>query len=216
VIPAVRSVLNWARGRRAPQRSVAFSLPLILLSIALATPAARAALNVMPFETDFPWRAPGYVPDELLVKFKDGVSSAKAADVLRSKGATAKRVLTSDGLIRVKLPQGTTVSDALDSLGTLPEVEYAAPNAYGAGFFTPNDPLFTQFDLTWNLRDVGAVGAWDVVTGDPSIVLAMIDTGVAYEDHEIPDYERANVKPGSPDIASRRNCRGRFSRATTS
>jgi len=196
VIPAVRSVLNWARGRRAPQRSVAFSLPLILLSIALATPAARAALNVMPFETDFPWRAPGYVPDELLVKFKDGVSSAKAADVLRSKGATAKRVLTSDGLIRVKLPQGTTVSDALDSLGTLPEVEYAAPNAYGAGFFTPNDTLFTQFDLTWNLRNVGATGAWDVVTGDPSIVLAMIDTGVAYEDHQIPDYERANVKPG--------------------
>jgi len=195
VIPAVRSVLNWARGLRAPRLRLAFALPLTILSIALAATAARAGLNVMPFETDFPWRAPGYVPDELLVKFKDGVGTAKATNVLRGKGATAKRVLTPDGLIQVKLPPGLTVSDALDSLGTLPEVEYAAPNAYGGGFFTPNDTLFSQFDLTWNLRDVGATGAWDVVTGSPSIVLAMIDSGVAYEDHEIPDYERANVAP---------------------
>jgi serine protease len=163
----------------------------------LFAPAALAGLNVMPLETAFPWRAPGYVPDELLVKFKDGVSRAKAISALRSKGATLKRALTPDGLTQVGLPVGATVDEELDSLGTLPEVEYATPNGYAAGFFTPNDPLFTQFDLTWNLRDVGATGAWDVVTGDPSIVLAMIDTGVAYEDHEIPDYERANVAPNT-------------------
>jgi serine protease len=135
------------------------------------------------------------VPDELLVKFKDGVSPGKAMNDLRDKGASLKKTLTPDGLTQVQLPPGMSVSDALDSLGTLPDVEYAAPNAYGAGFSTPNDPLFQVFDLTWNLRDVGATGAWDVVTGNPSIVLASIDTGVAYEDHDIPDYERANVNP---------------------
>lgn len=176
--------------------------------IALAAPAAHAGLNVMPFETDYHWRAPGYVPDELLVKFKDGVSTGKAMNALKSKGASLKKALTPDGLIEVALPPGMSVSDALDSLGTLPDVEYAAPNAYGAGFSTPvvqgadkgtpafgtpTDPLFQVFDLTWNLRDVGAVAAWDVITGKPNIVLASIDTGVAYEDHDIPDYERAHV-----------------------
>ncbi len=152
----------------------------------------------MPFETDFPWEAPGYVPDELLVKFKDGVSNGKAMSVLRGNGASPKRVLTSDGLIQVKVPPGTTVEQAMDAFGALPEVEYATANAYGAGFSTPpNDSLFNEFDLTWNLRNVGAVAAWDVVTGDPSIVLAMIDSGVAYEDHEIPDYERAYVLASS-------------------
>jgi len=197
VIPATNSVPHGARRFRASRLRAAASLPLALLVVALVAPAALAGLNVMPLETAFPWRAPGYVPDELLVKFKEGVSGEKATDALRSKGATLKRALTPDGLMQVQLPQGATVDEELDSLGTLPEVEYAAPNAYAAGFFIPNDPLFTQFDLTWNLRDVGATGAWDVVTGDSSIVLASIDTGVAYEDHEIPDYERAKVAPNT-------------------
>ncbi len=44
---------------------------------------------------------------------------------------------------------------------------------------------------------MGAVAAWDVITGKPNIVLAMIDSGMAYEDHAIPDYEKAGVKPGT-------------------
>jgi serine protease len=197
VIPAYPSVPHRARRFRAPRLRFAAALPFALLAISFSAPVALAGLNVMPLETAFPWRAPGYVPDELLVKFKDGVSRAKAVSALRSKGATLKRALTTDGLTQVQLPPGTTVDAELDSLGALPDVEYAAPNAYAAAFFTPNDPLFTQFDLTWNLRDVGATGAWDVVTGDPSIVLAIIDSGVAFEDHPIPDYERANVAPAS-------------------
>jgi len=175
----------------------AFVLPLALLAAGLLAPAAHANLNVMPLETAYPWHAPGYVPDELLVKFKGGVGRAEAIRALRSKGATLKRALTPDGLTQVQIPVGTTVDEEMDSLGALPDVEYATPNGYAAAFSTPNDPLFGVFDLTWNLRDVGATGAWDVVTGDPSVVLAIIDSGVAYEDHAIPDYELANVAPGT-------------------
>jgi serine protease len=171
-------------------------LLLTLLTIALGAPSAQAGLNVMPRETDFGWTAPGYVPDELLVKFKDGVTTAGAMKTIRGKGAAAKRLITSDGLIQVKLPPGASVSDAINSWSTLPNVEYVTANAYAHGFFTPNDSVIGQFDLAWNLRSVGAYGAWDVVTGSPDVVLAMIDTGVAYEDHPIPSYELPNVKPG--------------------
>jgi serine protease len=163
----------------------------------------------MPFETDFAWRAPGYVPDELLVKFKSGVATASAMTAIRNKGAEARRLLTREGLIQVKLPPGTRVEDVIEGWSALPEVEYAAPNAYAQGFFAPNDSVIGQFDLAWNLRNVGAYGAWDVVTGDPSIILAIIDTGVAFEDHPIPSYERPFLWPGttmyrrSPELPNR-------------
>jgi serine protease len=152
----------------------------------------------MPFETDFTWRAPGYVPDELLVKFKDGVSTASAMTAIRNKGAEAKRVLTPDGLIQIKLPPGTVIENAIDSFGALSDVEYATPNLYAQGFFTPNDSLIAKVDWTWNLRNIGAYAAWDLVpAADPNIVLAIVDTGVAFEDYPIPGYELPHVKPGS-------------------
>ena len=189
-------VLSRARGLRAPGLFVAI-LSAALLLFPLLTPIAHAGLNVMPLETDFQWRAPGYVPDELLVQLKGNVSASKGLAMLRNKRATLKKLLTTDGLLEVRIPEGMTLSEAFDSLNAQPEVEYATVNGYGGAFFAPNDTLFDEFDLTWNLRNVGAVAAWDVVTGSPSVVLAMIDSGVAYENHEIPVYERGFVKPGT-------------------
>ena len=151
-------------------------------------------------------RAPGYVPDELLVKFKSGVSEARAEGVIRAKGASSHGRIASDGLLWVKLAAGTTAPRAIDDWNAHPDVEYAAPNLYAATSFVPNDSVIGQYDIAWNLRNVGAYGAWDVVRGDPRIVLAIIDSGVAFEDHPIPDYELSGVKPGvtmyrrSPDL----------------
>jgi serine protease len=196
VIPPFSSLPCRARRSRAPRLQYALAFLITLLTSTLSTPSAQAGLNVIPPETDFGWTAPGYVPDELLVKFRDGVATAGAMKTIRAMGASPKRVLTPDGLIQVKLPPNASVSDAIVSFNALPDVEYAAANAYAHGFFVPNDPVIGKFDLAWNLRSVGAYGAWDVVTGDPSIVLASIDTGVAYEDHPIPSYELAHVTPG--------------------
>jgi serine protease len=183
-------VLSRARVPHAP-----VLLP-VLAAVILASTPARAGLNVIPSESDFAWKAPGYVPDELLVKFRSSVSTASAMKVLLRKGATPERLLTTDGLIQVRIPPGHSLSAAFDSLNAQPEVEYATVNGYAQGFFAPNDTLFDEFDLTWNLRNVGAVNAWDTVTGSPDVVLAMIDTGVAYENHPIPGYELPFVKPG--------------------
>ena len=167
-----------------------------LIAAAVCVASADAGTNALPRETEFGWRAPGYVPDELLVKFKGGVSAARAASLIRAKGALAKRALASDGLIQVKLPKGASVPDEIAAWESIADVEYAAPNLYARGFFVPNDPLIGEFDLGWNLRSVGAYDAWDVVTGDPGVVLAIIDSGVAFEDHPVPGYERPFITPG--------------------
>ncbi len=45
-------------------------------------------------------------------------------------------------------------------------------------FYTPNDPLITSFaSQHWWLTNVNAYGAWDIQTGNSSMIIAIIDTG---------------------------------------
>jgi serine protease len=186
------------------------AVPLVVVALlALAGPSARAQstwTSAVPTGLDFPWHAPGYVPDELLIKFRQTTPASRIRDLVAAAGATLRRDPGADGLAWVRLAPGTDVASAAPQWEKLPEVEYASANVYARAFFMPNDTVITTTDTGWNLRNVGAYGAWDVVHGDPRIVLAIIDTGVAYEEHDIPDYEQPFVKPGvthyrqSPDL----------------
>jgi serine protease len=179
------------------------TLPLFLASIsilgAFSWPGhARAQSSLMEIPTGLEpgIRWPAYVPGTLLVKFKPPVDANGRLAAVVSEGATLERDVTDDGLVKVRLGPGQNVPDVLDHWNARSDVEYAAPNLYARGFFTPNDTTIAQFDLAWNLRQVHAYDAWDVVTGDPSVIVAIIDSGVAFEDREIPTYERQFVRPG--------------------
>jgi len=160
----------------------------------------------MPAGLEPYWRNPGYVPGELIVKFRDTTAPGRIRSAAAEQGAALKQDPERDGLTFVRLGPDATVFDAAARFERLPEVEYAVPNLYAHAFFVPNDSVISHGDEAWNLRVVDAYDAWDVVTGSPSVVLAIIDTGVAFEDHEIPDYERAGLWPGttmyrqSPDL----------------
>ncbi|NLY43187.1 MAG: S8 family serine peptidase [Clostridiaceae bacterium] len=54
----------------------------------------------------------------------------------------------------------------------------------------PNDTYYSQ---QWNLPMVGAEEAWDITTGSPEIIVAVIDTGLYYEH---PDIDRSRTLPG--------------------
>jgi serine protease len=73
------------------------------------------------------------------------------------------------------------------------ETQTPAPPAVPATIEgTPNDPLFAQ---QWHLAAIGLPDAWKVTTGS-DVTVAVLDTGVAYEDDR--DYRRA------PDLAGTR------------
>jgi hypothetical protein len=55
---------------------------------------------------------------------------------------------------------------------------------------TPDDELFEQYQ--WNLRRLGLPQAWGLTTGSPSVVIAILDTGVS---HGHPDLAR-KLLPG--------------------
>lgn len=172
-------------------------------ALPLANPAQAATSRAVPIVPD-----PLFVPGELLVQFRPEVAKSDRARVAREGGATLSREVTADGLVKVLLGPGDTVEGAEARFRARADVEYAIPNLRAKAFFTPNDSLITSedMDLAWNLRSVHAYDAWDIQTGDPDIVVAIVDTGVAYEDHEIPAYESARLWPGttrykrSPDL----------------
>src|SRR5688572_970441 len=205
-VSAGKSRLIRSRQHLSLNRLLAIALFLALpLSAALAQAPQTKDFAIQAGQEDgFRW--PGYAEGELLVKFHDRVAPESRKAAAAEENAQVAGVLTADGLVKMTLPPGQTVMDALERWNARSDVEYAAPNLYARSFFTPNDTTIATFDLAWNLRAIHAYEAWDLITADPSIVLAIIDSGMAFEDREIPQNERPFVKPGvtmyrqSPDL----------------
>jgi serine protease len=189
-----RTLVPSRPGRRHFPAGFALSLFALLawcapLGVAYAAEAAPAPPTVDAL----------FVPGQLLVQFRATVTNGDRARAAREEGVELMGEVTPDGLVKLRIGAGDTVERAAARFRRRSDVEYAVPNLYAHGLFVPNDSLITstEADLAWNLRIVHAYDAWDIQTGDPSVVVAIIDTGVAYEEHEIPDYERAALWPGS-------------------
>ncbi|WP_369903086.1 S8 family peptidase [Bacillus manliponensis] len=115
-----------------------------------------------------------YVPNELIVKFKDDAPINKIKELQQSTGAT---IVSSDdtlGFHVIKLLKGT-VEENVKILENNPYVEYAEPNYYFHAFWNPND---TYFNNQYGLQKIQAPQAWDSERSAPGVKIAIIDTGV--------------------------------------
>jgi len=149
---------------------------------------------------------PDFAPNQLIVKFKRGASGS-AIEVLKADhGAAQIRKSKSGSFVTLGLPEGSDVLDKAGIFSKNPLVEYAHPNYFAQAHFVPND---TFYCFQWHLDDslegtstdlschplvggnpfggmngggIGLEDAWDIDTGSASIVVAVIDTGVAYQD----------------------------------
>ena len=82
------------------------------------------------------------------------------------------------------LADGSSVPALAEQAAALPGVRYAEPNGILQLAFEPNDPLFNE---QWGPQKIEAPAAWDITTGDPSVVIAFIDTGINFEHEEFQD-----------------------------
>lgn len=85
-----------------------------------------------------------------------------------------------------------TAAEAITALPTGPARRGVPTDSPMAGDPTgPNDPLYSQ---QWGLGAIGAPAAWFVTMGDPSVVVAVVDTGIDGEhadlrNHLVPGYD---------------------------
>ena len=126
-----------------------------------------------------------YVPDEILVKFKPDVGEEAITTMNFGYRTSVKSTLLSGTKI-LHVPSGKTVDEMVTIYEGLPGVEYAEPDYVVHAFMVQNDPFYTY---QWHLDNdeyggINMESAWDTSTGYGAVV-AVLDTGVAYEDYDI-------------------------------
>ncbi len=99
----------------------------------------------------------------------------------------------------IELPATAILSDALADYAAVPGVASAEPVPVAGLSYVPNDPrVADQWQLGQpNDRDSDVFEAWDLVRGDSSIVIAILDTGVLYSHEDMggsaPPYTDGNI-----------------------
>lgn len=135
-------------------------------------------------------QTPAYRDGELLVRFSSEQRSASLGDFERASGIRIRGRLAHGGIVHLALPPDITVVQAMARYAQDPEVVFAEPNYLLHSQNIPDDPLL---NLQWGLENSGqqvngyvgtpgadleAVHAWAAVTGNPQVVIAVVDSGV--------------------------------------
>ena len=137
------------------------------------------------------------VPGQIIVRYAPTTTRNEQSAITAEANAHGLRKLGPRTKL-VQLRRGASVADAVRKLERQPGVLSAEPNYILHTLARPSDSMFDQL---WGLDNVGqaivghsgtadadidAPEAWDLSTGSSSVVVGVLDTGVAY-DH--PDLE---------------------------
>lgn len=123
-----------------------------------------------------------YAAGKVLVKFRDGMSSASRTESLRASSSRTAAIgthPTSADFDLVTIDANEDAEAVAASFRSQAGVEYAQAAYLNHTMLVPNDPLYRQ--LQWNLPLIDMERAWDLQPlAGSTIVVAVLDTGVAY------------------------------------
>ncbi|MBU1185692.1 MAG: S8 family serine peptidase [Acidobacteria bacterium] len=134
-----------------------------------------------------------WAENRLIVKFRSGADAVRIGCFLSQNGVSISRSIPRLGVTELILPEGTTVPEMMGVFNRCPDVEFVEPDYRTFICAQPNDTFFPyQYALSntgqWigppgSVRgtigaDMGALDAWDETRGDPSVVVAVIDSGI--------------------------------------
>jgi hypothetical protein len=120
---------------------------------------------------------------QLLVRFRASANTSQTRDTLAAVGAHEVKAIPDLGVRVVSVPAAAS-KHALASLWHSRNVQHAEPDAVALPEETvPNDPFFPQGSLAlaggaWGWYQTHTTRAWDITEGDPSVVIAILDTGL--------------------------------------
>ncbi|MFM2381195.1 MAG: hypothetical protein RLZZ143_3778, partial [Cyanobacteriota bacterium] len=130
-----------------------------------------------------------HVPNQLILKFKQGIASAEVAQFKSLFGAVSTQTIKLTGAEIWKLSGSLSVEKILAQYRSNPIFEYIEPDYIRTlGTITPqatfpNDPSFNQL---WGLHNTGQSGGTaDADIDAPNLVIGVIDTGVDYNHQDL-------------------------------
>jgi serine protease len=155
-----------------------------------------AAVLILVGATGFAVQAkPAFRPNEIIVKFDPNVAGIQSAQIAEAYGCRLAGTCPAGHLQLVRVPEPVDPQQMAAAFEQRADVVYAEPNPIATILYMPDD---SYYSYQWNLQnsDTGGIhmeDAWDSGPGDPNVIVAILDTGVAYEDYGI--YRQA------PDLA---------------
>lgn len=117
------------------------------------------------------------VPGEVIVVLDSAVSADSSERALEGLGAEVERMDGDASALVVDVPLGTSAPVFTRIAEEMPGVAWVQPNYIYRTAYHPNDPMLGQ---QWGITAIHAETAWDTTTGESSVLVAVVDTGVDY------------------------------------
>jgi len=147
-----------------------------------------------------------WVPGELLIKTKPGVTAAQLDSLNKTMGVTSVRLLkaANNDWQLIQFSPLDDVKDKAREYVKSGKVLHAEPNLI---FHTetvdprlPGDPSFDEAETCYQFNITEANYAWKTISEAPSVIVAVIDTGINYKHEDLKDNMWVNPSPTIGDI----------------
>jgi len=201
-------------GARAPITADNGRRPLVLLALVAAALVLTSGLIDRPGAKGEPPDPPSVPSDiteeevpegDLLVKFRPDAQPSEIGRLHAAANAAFISDIAGIGVTRLRLPPGQAHA-SVELYRASEAVEFVEVDGAVQTQFSPNDPYYTGAYATtrfgniaqWAPQAVSAPAAWDITQGDPSVVIAVVDTGV---DTQHPDLA-AKIVGGTSFLGS--------------
>lgn len=114
---------------------------------------------------------------QAVVCFVDGILTEEQVDLIESAGGDVLRQTDATRTVLVQIEPDSYSSFAQD-IQQSDLVDYVERNHQALLCSIPSDPYYP---VQWNLSEIEAHKAWPLETGSANVVVAVVDTGVAYD-----------------------------------
>ena len=212
--------------RMKPYVAQAAAIVVALVATGLVGESLAVAEELSPPAAGAPWNA---ASDRVIVKLRiagsgttgqakptDAQSALRIGEIGRRVGLRARSLSRLGSDLHVvaveRAGPGESLQETLSRLSADPAVEFAEPDARMRPHRLPNDPGFSE---QWFLRAaapgpdgptdsaVDAVAAWEVTTGSPAVVVAVLDTGVRFDHPDLlPVADGGKLLPGHDFVSA--------------
>jgi serine protease len=121
-----------------------------------------------------------YEPGKVIVKLREDSAPDARASVLREARGTRMSRPSHANFDVIAIDKGADAEAVATALAKRADVEYAQASYRIHPYFAPNDPLYSR---QWNFPLINLETGWDINQGGgPTVVVAVLDTGVAFRD----------------------------------